>query len=529
MRAWLKIVLIVLTTFTSVELAAQGGPVPRHAMFYGYPAYPDIANNPGTRAVYDQMRDVAATSTGHLYYNTTAGNAKGSGTMANKATWAQKSADWIAGKVTGWSSDFTDYLTTGTAAVENAIEWVDDHVQPEILMPEEMAENFHRAFKAYQIYRQMTVMSKSWSGSLFKIDLLDVMPTFEMTSVDQYGAIDTGVKVGLKYRDKDSRGDILSANGLDNPFLGSWDRPRYSYKGPRKLSDVDFQVEASPYAGVVDGNNSVLRAGQSGLEMLDRVWYEGVLGRNQADRGVYYNPRIEDYRSSPKLLKERAERVGAARLSQIDQEIAMWARITGKSTADLQASYQPEINYWSNFGDRLYEGQVRRINRLRDELQKTQNATVQNESLERLKNSSQPQATGFLDSAFNTIETLGKAATDLRNAVTGNEAEGEDTGPRMVFKAQVAYAQATHGAYLEAKAIREVLYSKLKAAAQNSAADGFVRMQKELKKRLAEQERLEAALVGYRDKGANETLDLLAAIGVTPADVHARIMEVNTK
>lgn len=521
--AWIAALL-----FSVAPLFGQGGPSPRHAPMYNYPGYPDMVNNVAVRTAIDQWRDVLPGSTGHLYYNVTAGNPHGAATIANKATWVQRSSDWIAGKVTGWSDDFGSFVGLGTAAIEDGIEWVDDHVQPEILMPEEMAENFHRAFKAYQIYRQMTVMSKSWSGSLFKIDLLDVLPTFDMTSVDQYGAVDSGVRVGLKYKDKNSRADILSANGLDNPFLGSWDRPRFSYKGPRSLSDVDFQVEASPYAGVVDGNNSVLRAGQSGLEMIDRVWYEGVLGRDQADRGVYYNPRIEDYRSSPKLLKERAERVGTARLSQIDQEIGMWASITGKSTADIQATFQPEINYWSTMGDRLYEGQVRRINRLRDELQKTQNATIQNESLERLKNSSQPKATGFLDSAFNTIETLGKAATDLRNAVTGDEAEGEDTGPRMVFKAQVAYAQATHGAYLEAKAIREILYSKLKAAAQTSAADGFVRMQKELKKRLAEQERLEAALTGYT-KGSNETLDLLADLGVTPADVHARIEELRTK
>jgi hypothetical protein len=485
-----------------------------------------------SQVFYDSLRDLVPVSTGHAYYNVVRGNPTGAATIATKAKWTNKILKWVAG-----GADFVGAVAQGTergmATITAWTKWIDDNISPQILMTAEMMEHFNRAFRLYQIYRELEVMSRSWSGALIKFDLLDVIPSFD--PLNPGGADgDTpgwGLNVGLRYANKESKGNVLSASGLDNPFIGKWDRPLFSYKGPTRFTDIEFDIQATPYSGVGGGDNAAIRIGESALELLDRVWYEGLLGRHKANRGVYFSPAHHE-RRSPKLMKEEARTISSHRLRQIDEEMALLQELTGKSRSEILAGTEAEREYWTDFPDRVHDTQVARIERLRNETLTTNEVIIQMESAERLQNTSDPEGIGFLDGVFNTVKQLGQAWGDLKSSATGNEAEGENTGPRMVFKANVAYAQATHRAYEEAKAIRQILYDRMRVNAQNTASVALGRMLTEKKKMEGATKQVEKAAADFNNIHGERLLDLLDEVfgeGLAEfviSDIHTKIEEM---
>lgn len=495
-------------------------PVNRHLAINDMPLRSnDIDCSTPLKKASDNLQDLLPSSVASWYYSVTAGNTYGNATIASKSNWLTSALDWVNNKVANFPGG-TD-LQRGTAQNENMLTWLDDIVFPELTMRSEQTKAFQRMMKGFQLFRQMQVMSKSFSGSLFKIDLLDLLPVFEQVYLDDFGMPSNGVRVGLRYKDSEDQDNILAAFGLDNPHLGPWDTPRLRYKGPQKFDDIGFKIEASPYQDVEVGSGA-LRIGQKGNEILDRVFFEGMMGRHMANGGVYYTTRADLDRPSPKLLKKQAENCRDIRIKQILDESEAWAKAYNIDPADALVYFQEELNYWDSKPGAIYDNQMRRLNRLRDEVQPIQNDTVKLESPEHLKEESDPDRKNFLDNLFNLYTQLNDSVGEVYNAATGNEDDGDNPGPRLLYKANVDYAKATHAAYLETLAIRRYLAAKIQAEAQRGASDGFYNLWRDMEDRKRVLAREEVRAEDYR-KRANKVIDLLEKMGLYPDDIHAMV------
>lgn len=522
------ILLAFLLLFGQVGLRAQGFvqviPVPRHSVVANMPnRQMAVDATPAMQSLTDGMQDILPSSTGAYYYGVSTGNTYGSVTQATKAEWLSKGLDWVSGT----SNGLPGLAQRGTAAIENMVTWIDDIIRPEVTFRYEQMAGFQRMLKAFQLFRQMQIMAKSWHGSLFQFDLLDITPVFEQMDLDDFGVPGTGVRVGLRYKDKAQKTDILSNFGLTNPFIGPWDSPRLRYKGPHKFSDISFDVETSPYQGTVVTSDA-LRIGQAGNELLDRVWFEGVMGRNMTKGGAYYTSKIAQERPSPLLLKQRAEAARDIRIAQILEEADAMSRAYGIDPMDAINHFQEELAWWDTKPQDLYDNQMQRINRYRDELQQVHNDIVKMESPEKLKEASDPDRQNFLDGVFNLYAQIGDSVSAVVNAATGEENDNDNPGPRLIYKANVSYAKSRHAAYLEALAIRRFLFSKIQAEAQRGAADGFFNLWKDMEDRKHNVARAEANVAAYQEH-ANRILDRLNKMGLTPDDIHATVRGLRSK
>lgn len=523
---------IVFLVLVLVGLGAQAREdigVPRHDPINKVQSTDNMATgyNVGLRKIQDQLADVAPMSTGEKYYGVTAGNTYGAMTKATKLSWVDKSINWVVGRISGISEQLADGSKYASKEVEKSLTWIDEHIAPEFYLSPEQVQNFRRAIQAYRLYRQMAVMAKSWRGALFKIDLLDVLPVYQQAEYDEFGLPRTGIRVGLKYKDKVNREDVLSANGLDNPFVGEWDQPIITYKGPRKWSEVSFDLVASPYQG--QGDSEALSALQSGNKFIDQVWFEGVIGGAALTDGLRYGANVQDTRMSPKILKENAQRVGDARLADITKQIQSLVKL-GISPTEAAKRFQPELEFWASQPGAIYDNQVARINRLRDMLVPATNDIKKLEGVERAKDESDPLAVNFLDKTFNTVRDIWGAVGN-GNDVTGNEADGNEgpwlggtgnnSGPRMQYKANVAFAKATHAAWIESQAIRRVLHSSIKAKAQHLASDGYLRLIKTLERRQGDAIRAELSAERYNAR-ANKVLNTLDRMNLNIGRIQAQ-------
>ncbi len=515
---------------TALLLLAGGSPgcaqnkVDRHFSFTGYPTSP-FADTATIEFAQNVLRDVIPLSTGHHYYNTVAGNDFGGAvTKANKAAWYRRAMDWISGGLADVTADMTKLTKRATEGLNSMNDWMED-LAPQLGVSKEAMTNFQRALKAYQLYRKAEVMSRAWDGALLQIDLLDTLPSWEPTKTDDFGVVTEKLHLGLTYKNGASGGDILSRLGLDNPFIGSWDAPRLAYKGPTKLSDIDLNISPSPYDGSID--KGLIQVGRDANELLDRTWFEGVMGRSMVDDGLTYSAKLQDDRPSPKLLKKRLETIAEARIQQINSEIAELRKLHSASPAKLAMMVAPletEIQYWYDQPDRVFEGQSKRIRRLVAELAVTTNVTKERESEQARRNQALPENTGFLDSVFNTYKTIGELSGDLLNNLADNPDVGEDSGPRIIHKANVQYAKATYAAYLEAIAIRKLLHSRIRNDAQNRQADAFILLKKQMQRAAADVQAAQGKLENYQEMSSRilERLNLVDP-GLTPEALAARV------
>lgn len=515
MRSWIKagiwVGLILCSGVTS--LLAQGGVAPRHVMYSGYPSMPMVSSSEAER-LQDTMRDYIPTSTGHLYYNTTAGNPFGTETQRTKSNWLDKTFSWLSTGVGTGADQLGNWLARATSQIDSMVSWV-DAVQPQVLIPTETVEDFQRALEAYKLWRRFDLMKRSWHGSVFKLDLLDLLPVWANTELDQFGVAVTGVRVGLTYKDSASSGDILSASG-DNPFIGDWNAPRIRYQGPHKLDDIGLNLSASPYMNA--NQKAIIQIGKDSIETLDRTFFEGIMGRSQADHGLAF-AAPEDGRPSPQLIKANMTQVVQQRQAQIDQEIKVLQQLYADRPVQRDAMIQSlldESAYWEMMPDLLSMNQKKRIERLRNVLAKVHNVTVERESKEAQQGDAMPESSnGFFDSAYNTYKTVGDLSGELVNAATGVEEDTGDSGAQIQFKARVQYAKATHGAFAEAMGIRKIVHNKLKDECQQRMADGFIQMKQHVQRFAAKTGQLEAKVEAY-ERRANELITKMWTLGMTP-------------
>lgn len=497
---------------------------PRHQILEGMPSrLTSIEVSQKAQELTDALEDIIPGSTASYYYSVTAGNTYGKSTMDAKADWLTKTSAWLMGRADG----LLGTTKRGTAAIENGVEWIDGVVMPEVTVRTEQMAGFQRMLKAYQLFREMEVMAKSWRGSIFKFDVLDVVPVFEQVYLDDFGTPNTGIRVGIKYKDREGKGSVLSAFGMDDPFIGKWDAPRLRYKGPQKFSDIGFSIEASPYQGT-DTESGALRIGKKGNEILDRVFFEGVMGRNMADRGVYYTSKAMDDRPSPILLKQRAESARDIRMAQILQEADAYSKAHPELDATaIMNHFKDELEWWRMKPEWLYDNQMARLKRYQDELQKTNNDTVKNESPEKLKEESDPARKNFLDNLFNLYTKIGDSVDNVVNSASGDENQGDNPGPRLLYKANVDYAKATHAAYLEALAIRRYLESRISAEAQRGQAESFYNLWQDAQERQHVLAKFQVRSQEYKERGA-KVLGMMDKLGISIDSVHEGVRRMGS-
>jgi len=522
--------LVSRALLLALSLASWGGlqaqtnpyfqyiPNARHAPFYGYPTMP-MVDTPTAEALQDQIRDFAPISTGSLYYTVTAGNPRGSATNAAKDSWVKGILDWMTTGTTTVADQMSALTGYGSAGV-NAISEVIQDIQAQLLMPVEAMEGFQKALQAWQLYRRFEVMKKAWNGPMFKIDLLDILPVWNQTDTDNFGNPTTGIRVGITYKNAEGGSDIISRANMDNPFIGDWKAPKFSYQGPHKLADIGLNMSASPY--LTSNTDAIIQIGTDANELLDRVWFEGVMGRSVARDGAAYS-FIEDTRPSPKLNSERMQRVAEKRAEQITLEIKEIARtFAGQPVRikEMTDALIDELNYWTSLADGIGQNQAKRIARWRNEIVTANNETVKLESKQHQQNTAMPDAgNGFFDSVFNTYKSVGELVGELINDPNAPDQDGSgDTGPRIIHKANVQYAKARHNSYAEAQAIRKIIHARIKAECQQRMADGFNIMTRQVQRREAEAMGLEAKVAQYQAK-TNFLLDRLAKRGLTPAGI----------
>jgi len=493
-------------------------PVPRHAPFSAMPArlITGTTSQPW-KAMTDQKEDALPGSISSYHYSVIAGNTYGAATTATKLDWTTRVCNWVVGKADAGLSA----AQRGTAEIESMVKWVDDIIAPEFTMRYEQMADFQRMLKAYQLFRQMEIMAKSWTGSIFKFDVLDIVPVFEQVYIDELGTPSNGIRTGIKYKDKQGGGDLLSSFGLDSPFVGTFNTPLMKYKGPHHFSDIGFDIEASPYQGTVV-DSEPLRIGKAGNEILDRVFFEGMLGRNMAGQGLYYTPKAMMDRPSPVLLRQRAQTLAQERQSQIVAEADAYSKRFGVSPVDALNLFTDEMAYWNALPDMIYENQMQRINRLRDEVQPAQNDVVKLESPEKLKEGSDPQRKTFLDNVFNLYTQLGDSTSAIYNAATGEENENDNPGPRLLYKANVAYAKSTHAAYLEAAAIRRYLAAKIMAESQRGSSQAFYNLWRDSIDRNKNLAQAQVRVQQYTTS-ANRVISGMNKLGITLDAVHAEV------
>jgi len=495
---------------------AQGGVSPRHMAFNGYPSMPIVSNDEAEKLI-DKIRDPIPTSTGHLYYNTRSGNKEGFETQKTTAAWLDRTLTWFSNGVDKGAQGLSDLTQRGTDRLNAAITMLED-IQAQPLVPVETSENFMRALEAYKLYRKMELMSRSWTGSLFKLDLLDLLPVWEQATTDQFGVATQGIKVGLTYKDSASSGDILSKAGMDNPFIGDWGSPKFKYQGPHKLSDVGLNIEPSSY--MTSNQKALISFDKDMSEVMNRTFFEGIMGRSQAMNGLVYTAP-EDGRPSPKLLKLKAQKYAEMRAEQIDQEIKEAGRTfkgDPQKIAQVTQGLMAELQYWLDRPDGIEASQVKRIERLRNEVIAANNVTIQRESSSAKSNDALPDSgNGFLDGVYNTYQTIGSAYGELVNNADPNDPkiDGGDSGPQIEFKARIQYAKSTHGAFAEAQAIRKLIYNKLKADCQQRMADGFTTMKRQVARFEQRTLRVELDLKNYEAK-SQDLIQKLNSMGLTP-------------
>ena len=450
-------------------------PWPRHAMFYGYPSMP-MVDNMAAQALQDVIRDGPPISTGHAYYTATAGNPQGPVSAAAKTTFMSGILGWMNSGNTALSKGVSDIAGYGAAKITGISDAVQD-IQAQLLMPVDCMESFEKGLQAFLLYQRFMNMKKAWTGPLFSLDLLDLLPVWQQAETDNFGVVTTGIRVSLSYKNSQANSTYLSASGLDNPFIGKWDTPKFKYQGPHKLADVGVNIGASPY--LTGNTGAIVMTGNSINEQLDRVWFEGVLGRVQARDGLaFVSP--EQGRSSPLLGANMMQSAVDVRMEQLYKE-AQLARATYGGDANKQKltdrlnAIQWEINYWQALPDGTQQNQTKRIARLRNELATTHNEVGKLESPEYQQNHALPDGgNGFLDSVFNTYKTISNLSGELINDPTVVDRDGTgDTGPQIIHKANVQYARSTESAYAEASAIRKIIYNRLKAECQQHMADEF--------------------------------------------------------
>lgn len=512
------IALVVWCPLAQAQSFVRLTPVPRHAPFSAMPARLITGTtSQGWKALTDQKEDALPGSVASYHYSVIAGNTYGAATVATKADWITRACDWVVGKANAGMSE----ATRGVAAIEQVVKWIDDSIAPEFTMRYEQMADFQRMLKAYQLFRQMEIMAKSWTGSIFKFDVLDIVPVYEQVYLDELGTATNGIRVGIKYKDREGSGDLLSTFGLDNPYVGTFDAPRVVYKGPHHFSDIGFDIEASPYQGTVV-DSEPLRIGKAGNEILDRVFFEGMLGRNMANGGVYYTPKAREDRPSPILLRERAQTLAQERQAQIIAEADAYSKRYGVDPVTSLNLFTDELSYWNSLPDSIYENQMQRINRLRDEVQPMQNDTVKLESPEKLKEHSDPERKGFLDNVFNLYKQLGDSTSAIYNAATGEENEGDNPGPRLIYKANVSYAKATHAAFLEAQAIRRYLAAKIMAESQRGASQAFYNLWRDTVDRNKNLAQAQIHVHDYKVQ-ANRVIDGMNKLGISIDAVHGEV------
>ena len=501
-----------------IPFIAKMVPIPRNAPFYAYPSMP-MVDNAAAQALQDVIRDGPPMSTGQLYYTTTAGNPAGPVSSAAKSTVMSTLLGWMnsgTSAVTGAVGDAAGYGAAGMEAISDAVQ----DIQAQLLMPVDCMENFEKMLQAYLLYRRFEVMKKSWTGPLFKLDLLDLLPVWQNIETDTFGVATTKIRVGIAYKNNESSATFLSRSGLDNPFIGRWEAPRFRYQGPHKIEDLGLNIGASPYRTA--NVDAVIQTGKSINEQLDRVWYEGVLGRVQARDGMVFSSP-EDGRHSPLLGAARMKTAVDARLDQLVQEARLARATYGKdpNKEKLNAileSLQWEASYWESLADGVQQNQSKRIARLRNELAVTHNEVGKLESPEYQANHALPDTgNGFFDSVFNTYKTIGGLVGDLVNDPTVADRDGTgDTGPQIIHKANIQYAKSTHGAYTEASAIRKIVYGRLKAECQQRMADEFNVLAKKVSVAEASAIQAEKDLAVYQRKSL-VLLDRIQTLGLSPA------------
>lgn len=523
-RRWFK-TLLVLAAVAAGPVQAQTWlkltPAPVNIGFNAMPLRtgPGMTSQ-GWKALTDAKEDFFPSSTASYYYSVTAGNTYGSATIAAKADWWSKSMDWVVGKATNGAPG---PVQRGVAAIEQGLQWIDDVITPEVTMRTEQMADFQRMLKAYQLYRQFEIMAKSWTGSVFKFDVLDVIPVYEQNYLDEFGISTTGVRVGIKYKDRQGSGDLLSSFGLDNPYVGPFNASRLKYKGPQKFSGIGIDIEASPYQGTVT-DSGALRIGKDGNEILDRVFFEGMMGRNMAHGNVYYTSKATMDRPSPVLLRQRAQTYADERQTQILNQADAYAKLYKVDSVTALNLHIDELQYWQAQPNAIYENQMQRINRLRDEVQPIQNDVVKLEIPEKLQESSDPSRKTFMDSVFNLYKRLGDSASDVLNAADPESPleDDENNGHRQMYKAEVNYTKATHAAYLEALAIRRYLAAKVMAESQRGAGDAFYNLWKSSEETTSNVAKAQVRVAEYQKK-ANRVIDGMNKLGINFADLHAEI------
>lgn len=512
--------IFLATTFAPAQVLVQVVPVPRHAPFSTMPKRLDPADTTEVmKALTDIKEDLLPGSTASLYHSVTSGNTNGPATQAGKADWLSKSLGWLNGTPAAPGLAGSETIAhRAVAAIDNALHWLDDQVAPELTMRTAQMADFQRALKAYQLFRQMMVMAKSWRGSLFQFDLLDVIPVFQPSNVDDVGIPNNGLRLGVRYKDRQGKGDLLANFGLDNPFIGDFDSPRLRYKGPRSVKDIGFSIEASPYDGT-ETESGALRIGKAGNELLDRVFFEGMMGRNMARHGVYFTNNLAADRPSPNFLRARAETARDIRMRQILEEADAFAKAyPGLSASQIMDHFKDEMEWWRLKPQALFDNQMQRLNRLRDELQPVHNDIIKLESADKLKEESDPSRKSFLEGVYNLYSMIGDSIGEIQNAATGDEPEGDNPAPRLLYKANVSYARSTHAAYHEALAIRRFLAAKIRADAQRESSQGFITLWKNVQERRAALAKFESAMETYRQRGA-KVLSGLDRLGITTDEV----------
>ena len=493
-------------------------PWPRHAMFNGYPTTP-IVTNQAAQALQDVIRDGPPSSTGHDYYTVTAGNPQGPVSAAAKSTFLGGMLSWMNKGTTDLADKMGDVAGYGAAQITAISDAIQD-IQAQLLMPVECMESFEKGLQAYLLYRRFEAMKKAWTGPIFKLDLLDLLPVWEMTETDTFGVATTKIRVGIAYKNSEGSSTFLSRAGMDNPFIGNWDVPKYRFQGPHKIEDIGLNIGASPYRTA--DTDAIVQTGKSINEQLDRVWFEGVLGRVQARDGLAF-VAPEDGRSSPLLGAARMKSAVDARLDQLAQEAKLAVATYGgdpnkQKLNDRLNAIQWEASYWESLADGTQQNQSKRIARLRNELAVTHNEVGKLESPEFQANHALPDTgNGFFDSVFNTYRTISDLSGELLNdpTVQDRDASG-DTGPQIVHKANIQYAKSTHGAYAEASAIRKIVYNRLKAECQQRMADEFNVLAKKVSVAEASTVQAERDFSAYQRKSL-ALMDRLQTLGLSPA------------
>lgn len=185
-------------------------------------------------------------------------------------------------------------------------------------------------------------------------------------------------------------------------------------------------------------------------------------------------------------------------------------------------SFTDELTWWRAKPQEIYDSQMRRLDRLRNELQPVHNDVAKLESTEKRKEDSDPEHQNFLDGLYNLYTQIGDSVSDVTNSATGDENDNDNPGPRIIYKANVDYAKATHEAYLEALSIRRFLTARITADAQHGAAQSYYNLFKVAEARSANLVKVQTRTQQYQES-ADNIVTTLQKLGLTPDDIHQEV------